>query len=85
MNATAPVYNSLDLSITFLASKKVIVYASASNILGRKAVYGYTWNEASDRTGQYTATSIRANADQFFFIGVFITLGGNTAYDVSNF
>lgn len=85
MNATAPVYNSLDLSITFLASKKVIVYASASNILGRKAVYGYTWNEAPDRAGQYTATPIRANADQFFFIGVFITLGGNTAYDVSNF
>lgn len=85
MNATAPVYNSLDLSLTFLASKKVIVYASASNILGRKAIYGYTFNEAPDPAGRYTGTPIRANADQFFFIGIFITLGGNTAYDVSNF
>lgn len=85
MNAIAPVYNSLDLSVTFLASKKVIVYASASNILGGKPVYDYAWSEIPDVTGRYAGTPVRANADQFFFIGVFITLGGNTAYDVSNF
>lgn len=85
MNATTPVYNSLDLSLTFLLSKKVIVYASASNLLGAHPVYGYTWSPAPDATGRYAGTPVRANADHFFFIGVFITLGGHTAYDVSNF
>lgn len=85
MNATTPVYNSLDLSLTFLASKKVIVYASASNILCQRPVYDYTWSRIPDAGGRYVGTPVRANADHFFFIGVFITLGGNTAYDVSNF
>lgn len=84
-NATTPVYNSLDLSLTFLASKKVIVYASASNILGQHPVYDYVWSRTPDAAGRYVGTPVRANADHFFFIGVFITLGGNTAYDVSNF
>jgi len=85
MNASAPAYNSIDLSWTYLAHKRVIIYASASNILGRKQVYNYNWSAQPDNNGMYTATPIRSNADRFFFIGIFITIGGNTAYDVSNF
>lgn len=85
MNKKAPAYNSIDLSWTFLAHKKVIVFASASNILGRKNIYNYTWSAQPDNHGQYTGIPVRATADRFFFIGIFITLGGNTAYDVSNF
>lgn len=83
MNARTPAYNSLDVSLTVLVHPKVIVYASASNLLCRKEVYNYTWDVAPD--GRYRATPVRANVDHFFYIGVFITLGGNTAYDVSNF
>ncbi len=75
MNSTTPHYNSLDISWTFLANKKLIIYGSASNILGRKNIYNYT----SSGTPMTTASR------HFFYIGVFITLGGNTAYDVSNF
>lgn len=85
MNATAPCYNSLDLGITVLVNKKLIVYASASNLLGRKQIYNYTWPDKPDGQGHYTGTPVHAGSDHFFFIGVFITLGGNTAYDVSNF
>lgn len=85
MNKRAPHYNSLDLSWTFLANKKLIIYASATNILGRKQVYNYTFSDAPAANGRYVGTPVRGNADNFFFVGVFITLGGNTAYDVSNF
>lgn len=74
MNDHVKPYNSLDLSVTYLASPKVIVFASASNLLCRKNVYGKV-------NGEYTRTS----SDHFFFLGVFITLGGKAAYDVSNF
>jgi hypothetical protein len=75
MNARTPSYNSLDISWTFLATKKLIIFASASNVLGRKNIFNYT------PSGSPMTTASRS----FFFIGVFITLGGNTAYDVSNF
>lgn len=85
MNSRTPVYNSLDLSLTVLVHKKVIVYASASNLLCRKEVYNYTWSGTPGPDGRYTGMPVRGNSDHFFFIGVFITIGGNTAYDVSNF
>lgn len=74
MNDCVKPYNSLDLGITYLASPKVIVYAYAGNLLCRKNVYGKV-------DGKF----IRNSSDHSFFIGVFITLSGKTAYDVSNF
>lgn len=74
MNDEVKPYNTLDLGITYLVSKKVIVHASASNILGRK-------NEFGRVNGQ----PVLASSDHFFYIGVFITLGKKAAYDVSNF
>lgn len=74
MNDRVKPYNSLDLGVTYLASPKVIVYAYIGNLLCRKNVYGKV-------DGKY----IRNSSDHSFFIGVFITLSGKTAYDVSNF
>lgn len=85
MNRTAPFYNSLDMGITFLVSPKIILYASASNLLGRKEIYNYRWTQLPDQPDRYAGEPVRSNADRFFFIGVFITLGGHAAYDVSNF
>lgn len=74
MNDEVKPYNSLDLGLTFLVSKKVIVHASATNILGRKNEFGKVNDKA-----------ILASSDQFFYVGVYITLGKKAAYDVSNF
>lgn len=74
MNDEVKPYNSLDLGLTFLPSKKVIVHASATNILGRR-------NEFGRVDGQ----PVWASDDHFFYVGVFITLGKKAAYDVSNF
>lgn len=74
MNDEVKPYNSLDLGLTFLASRKVIIHASATNILCRKNEFGRVDNKA-----------ILASSDHFFYIGVFITLGKKAAYDTSNF
>lgn len=74
MNDEVKPYNSLDLGVTFLASKKVIIHASASNILCRKNEFGKVDNKA-----------VLASSDHFFYVGVYVTLGKKAAYDVSNF
>lgn len=74
MNDEVKPYNSLDLGLTFLANRKVIIHASATNILCRKNEFGRVDNKA-----------ILASSDHFFYVGVFITLGKKAAYDTSNF
>ncbi|MDR1356130.1 MAG: TonB-dependent receptor [Tannerellaceae bacterium] len=67
-------YNSMDISVTFLASPKLIIYGSVSNIFGVK-------NRFSNAGGALVAPAY----DRFIYIGAFISLGGKSAYDVSNF
>jgi hypothetical protein len=71
---TTPYYNSLDASITCLASKHVIVYTSLSNLLGRQNIYGYRGGEP-----------ITNGSDRFLYIGIFVSLKSNKAYDIANF
>ena len=72
---TTPYYNSLDANLTWLVSPKVIVYTSLSNILGRKNIFRY------DTDG----TPVTATRDRFFYIGIFVSLKNNKAYDIANF
>lgn len=74
MNDEVKPYNSLDLGLTFLPSQKVIIHASATNILCRKNEFG-----------RVNGLPVRASSDHFFYIGLFVTLGKKSAYDVSNF
>lgn len=85
MNSRTPIYNSLDISYTFLAHKKLIIYASASNILNRKNIFGYTYNTIDNNWGQYDSVPIQKVQNQTFYIGFFFTIGKNVAYDASNF
>ena len=72
---TTPYYNSLDVNITWLLSPKVIVYTSFNNLLGRTNVYRY----------QADGTPVIATRDRFLYIGIFVSLKNNKAYDISNF
>ena len=85
MNSTTGFYNSVDMSLTYLASKKVIIYTSASNLLSRQNVYNYTYSADTNSPGGYRKTPVIDSSSHFFYIGIFITLSGKTAYDVSNF
>lgn len=85
MNDQSPIYNSLDVSYTFLAHKRLIVYASASNILNRKNIFGYQYSSKQNSSENYDRQSIKRQQNQSFYIGFFLTIGKNIAYDASNF
>ena len=70
-----PYFNSLDANLTYLLSPKVIVYASLNNILGRTNIFGI------DSKG----LPVTATRDRFLYIGIFVSLKNNKAYDISNF
>jgi hypothetical protein len=70
-----PHYNSVDMNLTYLLSPKVIVYTSLNNIMGRTNVFRYDAN----------GSPITASRDRFFYIGIFVSLKNNKAYDISNF
>ena len=72
---TTPFYNSLDANVTWLLHPKVIVYASLNNILGRTNIYQI----------RPDGTPVGATRDRFFYIGIFVSLKNNKAYDISNF
>ena len=70
-----PHYNSLDANVTLLVSPKVIVYTSLNNILGRTNIFGHNAD----------GTPVTASRDRFFYIGIFVSLKNNKAYEISNF
>lgn len=74
MNDEVRPYNSLDLGLTFIPSPKVILHASATNLLCRRNEFG-----------RVDGHPLLASSDHFFYLGVFLTLGKKAAYDVSNF
>lgn len=78
-------YNNIDLCLTYLANSKLIIYASASNILNRNNVYGYKYSKMPNSSGQFDRLPIHSQMNQFFFVGFFLTLGKNSAYDASTF
>ena len=74
-SGTTPFYNSIDANITYLLSPKVIVYSSLNNILGRTNVFRYDTN----------GNAVVPSRDRFLYIGIFVSLKSNKAYDISNF
>ena len=85
INSKTKYFNSLDLNLTYLLNKKVIVYTSLTNVLGRKNVFGYTYTKTGDINGTYNRTPTELSRNRFFYIGIFISLKSDAAYDVSNF
>ena len=72
---TTPFYNSLDANVTYLLHPKVIVYGSLNNLSGRTNIYRI--NPDGSQVG--------ATRDRFFYLGIFVSLKNNKAYDISNF
>ncbi len=85
VNSKTKSYNSLDMNLTFLLNRKLILYTSISNALGRQNIFGYTYSNTPDQDGYYKRQPIKSSRDRFFYIGLFISLKNNSAYDVSNF
>ena len=75
LSGTTPHYNSVDVNLTYLLSPKVIIYSSLNNIFGRTNIFRF------DTSGRPVVPS----QDSFFYIGIFVSLKNNKAYDISNF
>ncbi|MBR3093659.1 MAG: TonB-dependent receptor [Bacteroidaceae bacterium] len=70
-----PHYHSVDVNLTYLLSPKVIVYSSLNNIFGRTNIFRYNAN----------GSPVVPSRDRFLYIGIFVSLKNNKAYDISNF
>lgn len=83
-----PVNRSLDLNYTFLYRENIILYASATNVLNYNQVFGYEFSPEPNAEGHYSATAVLPAANQFFFVGCFVTLsqfGDKNQIDKINF
>ena len=68
-----PAYVDLSLSISYLATQSIIIYASVTNILGRENIFGYTYSNGSDSQGNFVGLPNTLPAPRFLFVGLFIT------------
>lgn len=71
-------YHDLSFNASYLTNigrNFTIIHLSASNLLGFDQVFGYRFSNTPDANGQFTSAAIRPPAKQFFFIGVFVSLG----------
>lgn len=84
-NSTTKSFHSLDMNLTFLINKNIILYSSLSNVLGRDNVFGFNYSDLPDVNGNFKRSPIKSSRDRFFYVGVFISLKSSSAYDVSNF
>lgn len=85
MNGKTSAFHNLDFNVTYLLSKRVILHAFCTNILGTRHTYGYHYSKQADSNGVYASTPIVDSRKRFFYLGVFISLKSNSAYEISNF
>jgi len=85
INSKTANYHSLDANLTFLLSKKVILYTSVTNVLGRENIYGYNYSNSRNTHESYKHQAIKNPRNRFFYAGIFISLKSDSAYDVSSF
>jgi hypothetical protein len=74
MDERLPAYKSLDVNWSFLYRDNIIFHAAISNVLGFNNVFGYNYAPTPDATGTFARSAIVPAANQFFFVGCFITL-----------
>ena len=67
-------FNNLCLNAAYLIRQHIILYASATNVLGAPNVFGYEYAAQPDERGAYARRAIGPPAPRFFFVGLFVTL-----------
>jgi hypothetical protein len=72
-----PYYSDLSLNWSYLPHPQVIVFMSATNLLGRDNIFGYEYSTVENSDGQYNRRAIRQAAPRFLFMGIFITFSKN--------
>ena len=83
--ATLPDYHDLSLNVSYLThwfKQFTIVYVSASNVLGRQNIYGYTYAGTPDASGRFASAAVLPPAPRMLFVGVFISINKTTKVDL---
>jgi len=68
-------YHDLSFNVAYLPTPRVVLYASATNLLGSDQVFGFNYASQPGENGMYASEAIRLPAKRFIFIGCFITIG----------
>ena len=66
-------YHDLSFNVAYLPTPRVVLYASATNLLGSDQVFGFNYASQPGENGMYASEAIRLPAKRFIFIGCFIT------------
>ncbi|MFN7119130.1 MAG: TonB-dependent receptor [Saprospiraceae bacterium] len=77
-NGRTKSYHDLSFNASYLTNilrNFTIIHLSVSNLLGFDQVFGYRFSNSPDANGQFTSAAIRPPAKQFFFLGVFVSIG----------
>ena len=80
-----PSYQDLSLNVSYLTNlfgQFTIVYVSASNVLGRNNIYGYTYAGQPDVSGQLRSSAVTPPAPRMLFVGVFISINKTSKVDL---
>ncbi|MBF9144267.1 TonB-dependent receptor [Hymenobacter properus] len=81
-----PAYQDLSLNASYLThwfGQFTIVYVSASNVLGRQNVYGYTFAGQPDASGLRPSVAVLPPAPRMLFVGVFISINKTSKVDLN--
>ena len=83
--STLPSYQDLSLNVSYLThwfGQFTIVYVSASNVLGRENIFGYTYAGQPDANGQFRSVAVTPPAPRMLFVGVFISINKTSKVDL---
>lgn len=67
-------YQDLSFNLAYLPRPNLIIYFSATNLLGRDNIFGYEFSQQVNEEGFYNSRAIRQPAKRFLFVGIFLTL-----------
>jgi hypothetical protein len=67
-------FSNLSFNFAYLPKQHIVIYCSATNLLGRDNVFGYEFEADSGVDGIYDSKAIGQAAKRFLFLGIFITL-----------
>lgn len=61
--------------LTNLFGQLTILHVSASNILNLKNTFGYQFSDTANEEGEFESRAIIPPSNQFFFVGLFVSIG----------
>ena len=79
MTERSGMYNNLSASWAYLITQQKILFISVSNVPRFQNEFGMRFSDQPNAMGTYNSQQIRPNDDQFFFVGLFITMSKDKA------